>query len=78
MITKEQAEKFYNEIEEVCKKHNISISHEDGHGGFLLEPYEDFYMKWMRTTILYDDDGNYIDDFKIYFSEEKDSKGDFK
>jgi hypothetical protein len=27
---------FLLEIIEVCKKHNLSIGHEDGHGAFLI------------------------------------------
>lgn len=73
MITKEEAEKFYNEIEEVCRKHNISISHEDGHGGFLLETYDDFYMRWLRDTNLEDENGKPIsgEHFKFMMEYEK-------
>ena len=39
---------FFDEIESVCKKHNISISHEDGHGAFMLEEYDELYTKWLR------------------------------
>lgn len=30
---------FIAEILEVCKKHGLSISHEDGHGAFEIERY---------------------------------------
>ena len=32
---------FMLEIAEVCKKHNLSIAHEDGHGCFIIEKYND-------------------------------------
>lgn len=41
---------FFNDIEEVCKKHNLSIAHEDGHGSFLIETYSEFNMKMLRLA----------------------------
>lgn len=41
----EQSEKvkaFLNEIRGVCEKHNLSLSHEDGHGAFLVEDFDAF------------------------------------
>lgn len=32
---------FLRDIEAVCKRHNISIGHEDGHGCFLILDYDD-------------------------------------
>lgn len=32
---------FLRDIEEVCKRYNISIGHEDGHGCFLILDYDD-------------------------------------
>lgn len=42
---------FFNEIEEVSKKYNISISHEDGHGSFELVRYSEELMDWLRNAI---------------------------
>lgn len=42
---------FFNEIEEVCKKYNISISHEDGHGNFELERYSEGLMDWLKSAV---------------------------
>lgn len=45
-------EKFKHDIITVCRKHNMYISHEDDHGGFLIvegnkEPQHiDHYIKW--------------------------------
>jgi hypothetical protein len=41
---------FLDEIEKVCKKYNISISHEDGHGAFILEEYDEFNFRWLRKS----------------------------
>lgn len=55
---------FMDEILEVCKKHNVSISHEDGHGGFLIEtPYDEFNSDWFKDAFITDKDGHIIDHF---------------
>lgn len=36
---------FLQEIAEVCKKHGLSISHEDAHGAFVIEKYDDGDVK---------------------------------
>ena len=38
---------FLKEIAEVCKKYNMSISHEDGQGGFIIEKYDPHYVEWL-------------------------------
>ena len=42
-----RAEIFLQEIKEVCLKHKLSISHEDCHGGFKIEEYNDTDMEWL-------------------------------
>ena len=39
--------KFLEDINEVCKKHNLSISHEDYHGGFIIEEYDEHNIEWL-------------------------------
>lgn len=34
---------FLAEIEEVCKKHNLDIAHEDKHGAFKIVTYGNLY-----------------------------------
>lgn len=43
---------FFNDIDEVCKKHGLSISHEDGHGhgSFEIEKYNNDNMMWIRRA----------------------------
>ncbi|WP_143322932.1 hypothetical protein [Clostridium sp. HBUAS56010] len=43
-------ESFINEIELVCKKHNLSISHEDGHGSFIIERYDQKNIDWLKDA----------------------------
>lgn len=50
--TPESVINFLNEIDNICKKYNFSISHEDSHGGFIIEKYEDYNIKWLKNCML--------------------------
>lgn len=41
---------FFKEIEEVCLKYNLSISHEDSHGGFIVEEYNQYNIDWLSCA----------------------------
>lgn len=41
---------FLADIEAVCRKHGLSISHEDGHGGFLIEKFNEETMQWLHAA----------------------------
>ena len=43
-------ESFLTEIIEVCKKHKLSISHEDSQGGFLIVNYKEQYARWLLAA----------------------------
>jgi hypothetical protein len=38
---------FLAEIRGVCEKHGFSISHEDRHGSFEIEEYDEEDMQWL-------------------------------
>ena len=42
---------FIKDIIEVMKKHNLTISHEDGHGAFIIEKYDDYNIKWLKDAL---------------------------
>ena len=42
-----EMENFLNDIKMICKKHNLSISHEDYHGTFLIEEYNEDNVEWL-------------------------------
>ena len=42
-----EMEAFLCEIAEVCKKHGLSIGHEDRHGLFEVEPYDEGNVEWL-------------------------------
>ena len=43
---------FFKEIEETCKKHGYSISHEDAHGSFEIEKYNEVNIDWLKKANL--------------------------
>ena len=43
---------FLTEIDAVCQKYGVSISHEDRHGGFILEPYDAVTADWLSGATL--------------------------
>lgn len=54
-ITEEEIKKeeeFLEDIKRVCQKHNRSISHEDGHGAFIIEEYDEFNVNWLEEALL--------------------------
>lgn len=42
-----KVKKFINELIAVCKKHGLSLSHEDSQGTFIVEPYSDSNIEWL-------------------------------
>jgi len=62
-MDKKKVEEFLQEIEEVCRKHNMSISHEDGHGAFIIEKFDEFNIKWLKEAQI----AEYVVDNKIDF-----------
>jgi hypothetical protein len=43
----ERMQSFLEDIKKVCEKHNLSISHEDGHGSFIVEEFDEGNIKWL-------------------------------
>ena len=38
---------FLKDIEDVCKWHEMTISHEDFHGAFIIDPYSQDNIDWL-------------------------------
>ena len=45
-----EVDAFIADIVEVCKKHNMSIGHEDGHGSFIIEKFCKFNIAWLQKA----------------------------
>lgn len=50
-MTMEERKKFIEDIIEVYKKHNLSLSHEDGHGAFIVDDYDQYNIDWLRQSL---------------------------
>lgn len=50
IIEDKKIDSFIEDIEKVCKKHNMSISHEDHHGAFEIEKYEEYNIGWLKNA----------------------------
>jgi hypothetical protein len=62
--SKKRVTYFLPALEKLCKKYNISISHEDGEGSFIFSEYDESLMKWLK-------DGYYKkDEFHIAYKKE--------
>lgn len=44
---------FFSELFALYKKYNISISHQDGHGGFILEKDCEENREWIEDAEVY-------------------------
>lgn len=53
--TADEVEKFKEEIIELCKKHKLSIGHEDHHGGFYIHPFSDSNIRWFNQAVFKDE-----------------------
>lgn len=48
---KDRAKNFFKEYEELCKKYNVSLSHEELRR-FILEPYHENNIKWVKCAYI--------------------------
>lgn len=44
--------RFLEEIEAICKKYDLSISHQDLQGAFIIEKYSDSNMEWLKDATV--------------------------
>ena len=50
IITKEKQEQFIEAVIALSKGFGLSISHEDGHGTFMIEAYNETYSEWLTNA----------------------------
>jgi len=51
-IENKKVDAFLREIVEVCKEHGFSLSHEDTHGAFVVEKYEEENIQWLMDAMI--------------------------
>ena len=49
-IENKKVDMFLGEVCDVCKRHGLSISHEDSHGGFEVTDYDEFFSGWLMRA----------------------------
>ena len=54
-VESEKVDAFIAEIVAVCKRHGMSISHEDGHGGFLIGAFNEDDANWLASASIRED-----------------------
>lgn len=47
----EEIKDFFEALDKLCRAHDISISHEDTQGGFILERYDAKNIEWIKNAI---------------------------
>lgn len=45
-------QKFIEEVLKLSKEYGYSISHEDIHGAFIIEPYDENNIDWLKGAII--------------------------
>lgn len=48
--TSPKVDAFLDDIVAVCRKHNMSLGHEDSHGAFLVEDYSEENVRWLNAA----------------------------
>ena len=51
-------EKFKKDVIKLCEQYNLSISHEDGHGSFIISDYKKSNIEWFNNAEVDIDLGN--------------------
>jgi hypothetical protein len=49
-MTSPEVQAFLDELITVCRKHGLSISHEDGHCNFIVERHSQWLEQWLRAA----------------------------
>ena len=49
-VESEKIDEFLLEIMQVCKKHNLTIAHEDYHGAFIIEGESESNLEWINNA----------------------------
>jgi len=54
IVRTQKIQSFLNDIVEVYQKHGLALGHEDSQGAFIVEKYEEEFVKWLFEA--YDSD----------------------
>jgi hypothetical protein len=48
----ERIDRFLAAYEALCREHGLVLSHEDQHGGFVIEKFEQGYVDWAKDAAI--------------------------
>jgi hypothetical protein len=48
-----EVDAFLSEVLEVCRKHGMSLGHEDHHGSFIVQEYSEENAGWLAAASVY-------------------------
>jgi len=51
-VDNENVDLFIEDIKKVYLKHGLTISHEDEHGAFIIENYNDENIRWIDNSMV--------------------------
>ena len=49
---KQNIEGFLKDYNDICKKHNVSLAHEDCHGAFIIQEYDEENIEWVESALI--------------------------
>lgn len=52
VIWTDEAKSFKQEVSELMYKYGLCITHEDGHGAFMIEPFQTHLHEWFMEAEL--------------------------
>ncbi len=50
VVENKKIDAYLAEIEEVSRRHGLSISHEDGHGAFVIGAFDEGHNHWLWSA----------------------------
>jgi hypothetical protein len=51
-VENKKIDSFMEDLFKLYEKHDLSISHEDGHGGFIIEKMSDENVRWISYASI--------------------------
>lgn len=51
-VENKEVNAFLKEIVKVCKERGFSLSHEDTHGAFIVEKYDNGNIRWLMEAMI--------------------------
>ena len=51
IVRNQRIDEFLHALEILCRGYDVSISHEDSQGSFILQKYEQSNMVWLKSAV---------------------------